>query len=181
MVFGVVALGLLLCSPAQAQAGFLSHDVRVDYLFPQISTVFQTLGTAPVNPVAHFNSFGQTNYDVSDTNILITSSAGASVFFLTAPFNGVSVTGIGLTEQITGVTINPITNLAGFDASRVSFNPGAVFVNLQSLTTTPTTIVSLDVQFSGAGAVPEPTSLTLLGIGACGLIGYTWRRRKRAA
>ncbi len=30
-------------------------------------------------------------------------------------------------------------------------------------------------------SVPEPTSLTLVGLGIIGLLGYNWRRRKRAA
>ncbi len=34
--------------------------------------------------------------------------------------------------------------------------------------------------FLQAEPVPEPTSLVLLGIGAAGLIGYGWRRRKLA-
>jgi len=32
----------------------------------------------------------------------------------------------------------------------------------------------------GSSATPEPTSLTILGISALGLAGYTWKRRKKA-
>jgi hypothetical protein len=44
-------------------------------------------------------------------------------------------------------------------------------VHLSSGQLTPETAIS----------TPEPASLTLLGIGAVGLLGYGWRRRRRAA
>jgi hypothetical protein len=34
---------------------------------------------------------------------------------------------------------------------------------------------------AAATAVPEPASLTLLGLGALGLLGYGWRRQQQAA
>ena len=47
-------------------------------------------------------------------------------------------------------------------------------VNASFTFETPATI-------SAATAAPEPASLTLLGLGALGLLGYGWRKRKQAA
>jgi hypothetical protein len=44
--------------------------------------------------------------------------------------------------------------------------------------------VEWESTFSASGGhtpVPEPASLTLLGVGALSLVGYGWRRRRRAA
>jgi hypothetical protein len=37
-----------------------------------------------------------------------------------------------------------------------------------------------NLEFGGTASVPEPTALTLLGIGLAGMAGYGWRRRKQA-
>lgn len=38
--------------------------------------------------------------------------------------------------------------------------------------------VRSDVNETGENAVPEPASMTLMGLGALSLVGYGWRRRK---
>lgn len=179
-VMGVLALGLTLSGSGKVQAGLMGDSVDTKYLFPTQGTVFTDLGTQVVNPVATFNSFGQTQYDVSDSTIRITNTAGTPIFFLSGAFNGVSVTDVTQDPHITGVLIDPVTNLAGFDASRVSFTDSAVFVNLQSLTTEPNTVVQLDLEFAST-AVPEPSSLALLAFGGAALAGWRrWRKRTTA-
>jgi hypothetical protein len=52
--------------------------------------------------------------------------------------------------------------------------------------TVPTTWTSFPNQFVGAmeingTPVPEPSTLTLFGLGSLGLLGFGWRRRKQAS
>ena len=100
-VFGLMPM---LISPASAL--LLGDTVRADYIFPTKTTVLQTLGTATVNPTALFNSFGQTNYLVTDNTLQITNVIGSNVSFTAASFNGVEITDL-TNAPITGVTVEP--------------------------------------------------------------------------
>jgi hypothetical protein len=163
-----------MISPASAL--LLGDTVQADYLFPTQTSVFQTLGTATVTPTALFNSFGQTNYLVTDDTLQITNVFRSDVTFQSAVFNGVEITDL-TNAPITGVTVDPATNLAGFSAADVNFDASHIFVNLQSLVTTPTTLVQLDI--SGTTAIPEPDTLALLAIGIFSLFSLRRLRRSR--
>jgi DNA-binding beta-propeller fold protein YncE len=84
-----------------------------------------------------------------------------------------------------GLTTDSAGNLylAHFD---FSVPPGYIYqYNLATSTLTQLTPVSgLDdlapVTGLGSPPVPEPTGLTLFGVSAAGLIGYFWRRRRKA-
>jgi len=95
-------------------------------------------------------------------------------------------------QIITSVSVDPATDVAGFDASRVSFNNEDVYINVGGLSISDTSYyngsqyvlissqeISLDFTFSGnpAPIVPEPRMIWLLVV--AGFIG--WQGRFRGA
>ena len=121
--------------------------------------------------------------DISDSSILITflappmfsPSAGS---FFSAAFNGFVLTDIlHAIDAFTSVSINPATNMVGFDISRISFDDDNIWVNWGGLAyTRGTTIVQLDINKTSQ-QVPEPGTLALAGIA---LLAMTKRLRKTA-
>jgi hypothetical protein len=70
------------------------------------------------------------------------------------------------------VTLSSSTALTGSDFSKISFQYGTQLSepNISGGPVTP-----------NFGVVPEPSSLTLLGMGAICSLGYGWRRRRQSA
>ena len=152
----------MLALGGQAFASGLDGDnVTVNYLYPDMSTVYQVLGTGTVTPSGYtVNSFGQHNYTVFPTDITLTNVVGSDVNFLTATFNGYQLINNSGSPAITGVTV-AFSDITGFSASDVTFDSTDVWLNLQGLTTTPGLDLQLDLQF--ATATPEPATLVLFG------------------
>src|SRR5262249_16340618 len=121
-VFGLAAATMLFVGVERAGGGFINDLIHAEYRYPTMDAVFQDLGTRVVSPVANFDIFGNNNLAVSDTNIRITNSRPVDILWLDALFNGVSITDITSgAANILSVTIDPETNLAGFDLSRIVF------------------------------------------------------------
>src|SRR5580700_4727823 len=80
---------VLALSGVQASADLNGANVTVNYLFPDINTVFQVLGTGTVTPAGFtVNSFGQHDFTTFPTDLTLTNVAGIDITFIPATFNG---------------------------------------------------------------------------------------------
>jgi hypothetical protein len=168
-----------------ARAGFLGFTIGVQTQFPTQGSVCCGSGTAVVGagvefPAGSFPAYNTNAFvDVSDLTIDYGQTGGTS--YTGAAFNGFRFyDALGAIPPITGVTVDGATTLAGFDASRVSFDADNIYINMQGLSAGGAHLVRLDVQF-GTIAVPEPSAILLLGSGLIALAIPVWRRRRRAA
>jgi len=120
---------------------------------------------------------GVASMDISDTNILIDFSR--SSYFTGSSFNGWVLTDVfSSIDDFTSVTIDAITNMAGFGSSNVSFDADHIRVNWQGLAFNSDTVVSLTVQGRNGGNVPEPGALILMGLGLLAAAGVVRMRRR---
>lgn len=119
-----------------------------------------------VNPFSVFFNVNQTSAALA----LITNDGG--VTNISAYLNGVFVEGADFPTSLT-----PTNGYYGFTG--VLFDE--IRINVSTDTTNGAGVIdNIQLGTTEVAAVPEPSSLALLGIGIAGMTGYTWRRRKLA-
>lgn len=164
-----------------AQASLLSgNTVRYQYHFPTITTNYSNAanGNYVVGAGIEVSNVADNTatLDLSDTNLYVDFATSGG--WTSTTFNGFEIFDVlsGI-DAFTGVSINSATNLAGFNASRISFDADHIWVNWQGLNFEANTVVSLDI--SGGNNVPEPESLALVCLALAGL-RLTRRKAKQA-
>ena len=175
-----MAAALLFGSSRSATAAPLlqGHQIRVDYLFPDAGSVYNTRDVTVGSGVETSFFTGQTTFDVdlADSQVALNNFRFASTF-TPSSFNGLRFYDYtGTIDAFTGFSIAS-TNMIGLDSSRLSFDANNLYVNWQGLNFDTNTFVNLDVN-GASSPVPEPATMTLFGMGAFGLIARYRRSRE---
>jgi len=185
-IFLCVMLILSLVCALPVQAALLEgNTVRWTYIYPEQGTISDTrdVVVGAGTEITNWHDYFSVNF--SDTNIYIpyTWPDWYDISWDDVSFNGFGVSDLnGTIPDITSVTVNPLTNLVGLDASRIAFDANNIYVNWHGLPFDSRTIVSLDI--TGAQRVPDglntplPAAVWLLGSGLIGLIGIRRRLNK---
>lgn len=177
---------IVLCTGGYAAADLVGSNVTVQWVFPDAGTVFKAdtvlVGAGPeivcpglANVCDGFIDSNQ-SFDLTGNSITFSMTDTFPITFDPKPFNGFNFSGLsaGL-GSLTGYLL--VTDLAGLDASRVSFDADSIRINLSGLVVDGSNYFTLELQ-SGApgGPVPEPMSLLMVGSGLFALAGSLRRK-----
>ena len=180
LAFTAAAAAVALISTPANAADFIGSTVNVQYYFPTDASPYPDSGNGNYVVGAGVevpSLIGEFSIDVSANNILMN-------FFRTATFSTGAFNGWVLSDQtnnlsaITGVTINPLSNMGGFSASNLIWSADSISINWQGLSFNESTVLSLDVAFDSAVPEPGTWAMMLLGFGG---VGFAMRRRPKLA
>ncbi len=175
------ALGLAALAPTMAHAQSLNgQPVQVTERQPNTGSVVLDAGTQTVTSagVSFTTAVGFTT--VTPSQIVFTFNPNFNGFG-PASFNGFRIAETGSSPvAITSVTLDPSSNISGFDASRISFDATDVYANFQGLTNVfiVGSKVTLDLN-PAPTAVPEPSPALTFAVAALGLGGLMIAARKK--
>ena len=181
--FTICALASAAAAPALAANDLTGTSVGVTWLFPDLSTTFATqnvtVGAGPEIQCAGSEAgtglctgfVDAASIDIGAQTLSLTIDSG-TVPWTSSAFNGYEFSGLSAGGAWTGYTLT--TTFAGLDASRITFTPDAVWVDMEGIT--PAAGESFAITLDAA-PVPEPTSPALL-LGGLGAIAWMARRRR---
>jgi len=176
-------LALAAAAPAFAANDLTGTSVDVSWLFPDTATVYQsrdvTVGSGPEVVCAGSNAGSDlcqgfvdgASIDVGAQTLSLSIDSGTSSW-TAAGFNGYEFSNLSAGGAWTGYTL--ATSFAGLDASRVTFTPDAVWVNMQGIAPVAGQSFTITLLTS---AVPEPGNVALLLAGLGALACTAIRRR----
>ena len=207
-LLSLAALALLLGEVGQVKADIITFDDQgltgpstfaattqqnISVTSPGGVGVSLTGGTILTNatnlPADETSLYGTAGFaDTTYTNP-ITITFNQSVHnFIANLYNGSTITAVFRVSDGLGDTADfTLPNNLNGGTSMVDFAAVGTTVTITQLTPDPNAggwdffVDNLQFNVPLPVSVPEPSSLTLFGIGAIGLAGYVWRRRKLAA
>ncbi|MBX3111812.1 MAG: PEP-CTERM sorting domain-containing protein [Fimbriimonadaceae bacterium] len=159
-----LALALMaVAAPSVAHAGLMGSTMGDQYY--AYGGAYNSQTNFVVGAGAEDSFLGHYNLDVDDNSITFDYfSAGTystSVLSLAPTIHNGTAVRMVSGPSFTNVTIDGSTNMAGFDASRMSWTGNEIQIDWAGLTYDENTVIKLNVE-----TVPEPASMSVLLGGA---------------
>jgi hypothetical protein len=136
--------------PTPPPAGGWDSNTLIEYyLYPSFAALYFTSPTfvVPASGIEGNPDLGGAFFISAADNSITASQFTFSGVFTSSSFNGFEVVDLSGTPEISGVTIDPISNMAGLTSSDIFFDSNAVWVNWEGLAFNTATVIKLDVTF----------------------------------